>query len=598
VEATEAPAATETVSPQAADIILWTPASGALQINNAGQVTVRVSSNEGDLDPSSARFQLVVSGVFQPIQVASAAAVGNNATLDLTASGLGGVNAPVTQILFKVNRSGGSAVPDSALYSLTRSSRAGLPITHRNAGASTIPRIITQTGANSCDAFINRRGSPLGSYVNYTVNGTAGQSWFWAVNPRVGATLVVSLTNYNVPGQLQVYSDVSGVCSNLTPLLAFGANPNPVVALGNAPTGNIYFRVVSADTVTPPPPYNISWGWAGSGGVGGTGSEIEPNNNTCQATALPERAVFTATDNDQFDFFSIAITQSGQIMMLVEGNQTVGTQIQARAPVAYNGFPEQNCQSTMPTELRKDPYTEPIGNVPTPGASVLTRSGIVLNGGPNGDNAGTVNPAQTWFIRVATPNAGGQSNKPYTIRWAYLPPGVTSYPFTDKLTQSGPANGNDPLLRVNDPFGANTREKWYYSYFWANMDKIPGGIDTIQFGIDSWTLDGCPSNVFPPDPGRTVPPGFAGNWVTVTNQPSGVMTWKMNKSGAYRIRFRALKSGNVVRSDEKAIRVDCGFQTYNFGGLWPFSVDAEVTPVPESPVIGPEKPAAWVEPIP
>lgn len=600
VEPTEAPlVTTEAASPQSTDVILWTPATGALQINNAGQTTVRVSSNEGNLDPGSARFQLVINGVFQPIQVASAAAVGSNATLDLTASGLGSVNAAVTQILFKVNRAGGGgAAPDSALYSLTRSSRINVPLSNNNSGASTIPRVITQTGANSCDAFINRRGSPLGSYVNYLVNGTAGQSWFWTVNPAVNATLVVSLTNYtSVAGQLQVFSDINGVCSNLTPLLAFGANPNPVVAVANAPTGNIYFRVVSANSVTAPPPYNISWGYA-RGGTPTTGFEIEPNNNTCQGTPIPSGAIFGANDNDQFDFFSLTITQSGQILILMDNQATAGTQVQVRAPVGYNGFPEANCQPTMPQQLRKDPYVEPIGTVSSPGAQVLSRAGgLVFPGGADGDTAGTLATPQTWFMRVATPNQTGQSGQQYSIRWVFLPPGVSPYPFPDKMTQTGPARGSDPLLRAGDPYPTTAREKWYYSFFWANMDKNPAGAaDTIQFGIDSFQLDGCPNAQFPPDPGRTVPNGFAGNWVTVSNQSSGVMTWKFNKSGAYKIRFRALRNGAVVNSDEKPLRVDCGFPTYNYGGLWPFSTDNIATP--GSPLIGPEKPVNWVDPIP
>ncbi len=382
--------------------------------------------------------------------------------------------------------------------------------------------------------------------------------------------------------------------------LTLGTNPNPVVVVPNVPAGIIYFRVVSIETSPGnrpvPAPYIISWGYlTGGGGGGGTGSEIEPNNNLCQATPLPVGATFSATDNDQFDFYSITITTSGQIMIMMEGHQTTGTQVQVRAPFQFNGVGEPPCPQTMPAELRKEPYTDPIGNVASPGAMVLTRSGLVFPGGSDGDTAGSPNPPQTWYIRVATPNPTGQSQQKYTIRWAYLPPGATALPFPDKMTQTGAVNGPDPLLRVNSTFSDNTREKWYYSYFWANLDKIAGGVDTIQFGIDSWTLDGCPANVFPPDPGRTVPTGFAGNWVTVSNQPSGAMTWKMNKSGAYRIRFRALRAGNVVTANEKAIRVDCGFSVYNFGGLWPFTTDPATT---GSPVIGPEKPVGEVEPIP
>ena len=585
---------TAAVEPQATDAIIWTPDSGALTINNLGQTSVRVATTSGTLDPNTARYVLIVNGVPQADQNIVGQPVGNNATLDLNVSGLGSVNTSNTRILFKVNLSGG-AQQESAIYNLTRNSRLSLPVINRDSGVSTIPLNITQTAASSCDASNSRRGGPLGSFLRYTVSNTAMDSWFWAFNPNPGASIVVSLTNYSaVQGQLQVVVDSAGGCGTNT-MLGFGTNPNPVVAVNNVPRGNIFFRVVSGSGQPQPPAYNIGWGFNRGGGGGGSGTEIEPNNNTCQPTPLPVGATFTANDNDQFDFYSITITTSGQIMILMEGHQTVGTQVQVRAPVGFNGVGESNCQSTIPAALRKDPYTDPVGNVGSPGAQVLTRSGLVFPGGNNGEIAGSPNPPQTWFIRVALPANTSPSNKQYTIRWAYLPPGSSALPFPDKLGQTAPANGPDPLLRANSPFSDNTRELWYYSYFWANLDKLASGVDTIQMGLDSWTLDGCPASTFPPDPSRTVPTGFAGNWVTVSNQPSGVMTWKMNKSGAYRVRFRALRNNNVVAANEKPIRVDCGFTTYNFGGLWPLSNE---TTTPGSPLIGPEKPADWVEPIP
>lgn len=608
-EPTAEPTAAASVEPQST-VILWSIPSGgtAVSINAAGQATVRVSRNDGDLDPATAKFQLAIDGVFQPIQNATAAAVGgSNATLDLTASGLGGVNTANTKILFKINLAGdGGAAPDSSLFSVTRNSRLGVPVMNRDSGVTSIPQTITQTGSNACDAFQNRRGGPLGSFVRYTVSNTQAESWFWAINPNPGASIAVSLTNYtSVAGQLQVVVTDNGGCTGTQSRLGFATNPNPAVSVVNVPRGLVFFRVVSGDgQPAPAPNYTISWGFGtGGGGGGGSGNEIEPNNNICQATPLPERATYTANDNDQFDFYSIAVPTSGQVMILVEGHNTAGTQVQVRAPFRYNGInedltdaPNPNCPVRMAPGLRKDPYTDPIGNVSSPGAQLLTRTGIVINGGSSGDNAGSANPPEIWYIRVATPNAGGQSGKQYTIRWALLPPGVTALPFPDKLTQAGPTHGPDPLLRANSTFSDNTREKWYYSFFWSNFNQIAGGAaDTVQFALDSWTLSGCDANVFPPDPGRTVPAGFAGNFVTVSNQPSGAMTWKMNKSGAYRIRIRALRAGQVVRADEKAFRVDCGFQTYNFGGLWPLGND---NATPGSPLIGPEKPIDWVEPIP
>jgi hypothetical protein len=596
VEPTAAPT-TEPVSPQATDAIIWTPESGSLSINASGQTSVRVANTSGTFDPNSAKFVLIISGVPQADQnIVGQPVSGNNAVLDLVATGLNGVNTSNTRILFKVNISGGGT-QESAIFNLTRNSRLSVPVINRDAGVTTIPQNITQTENDACNAVSTGRGGPLGSFLRYNVSNTRAESWFFANNPTPGASIVVSLTNYtNVAGQLQLVIPGDGSCGSRT-IAGFATNPNPVVVVNNVPGGRILFRVVSGDGVSVPSAYTIGWAINRGGGTGGSGSEIEPNNNTCQATPLPERAVFTANDNDQFDFYSITITQSGQILLLMENHNTVGTQVQVRAPVRYNGVAEADCQSTIPAGLRKDPYVEPIGNVTSVGARVLSRAGgLVFPGGVDGDTAGVLATPQTWFIRVATPNAGGQSNKQYTLRWVFLPPGVSAYPFMDKMTQTGPARGSDPLLRAGDPFDTTAREKWYYSFFWANMDKIGGGAaDTIQFGIDSFQLNGCPNAQFPPDPGRTVPAGFGGNWVTVSNQPAGVMTWKMNKSGSYRIRFRALRAGAVVNSDEKPLRVDCGFTIYNFGGLWPLSND---TATPGSPLIGPEKPFDWVEPIP
>lgn len=594
-EPTAAPAAP--VEPQATDAIIWTPGSGALNITSSGHATVRVATTTSTFDPNSAKFVLVVNGVPQADQSIVGQPVNNNATLDLTATGLGGVNTANTRILFKVTLNGGG-VQESVVYDLSRSSRLALPALNRDAGVTTIPQTITLTDNNPCNAVGNRRGGPLGSYLRYTVSNPQTDSWFFASNPTPGASIVVSLTNYaSVAGQLQVVVESMGNGCGVHTLLGFGTNPNPTVVVNNVPAGRIFFRVVSGSGQPAPAPYTIGWGF-NRGGGGGSGTEIEPNNNTCQATPLPERAIFTATDNDQYDFYSITITQSGQILLLMEGHNTVGTQVQVRAPVRFNGVGEDLCPHTIPSQLRKDPYVEPIGAVGTPGAQVLSRAGgLVFPGGVDGDTAGVLATPQTWYIRVATPNVGGQSNKQYTIRWVFLPPGVTSYPFFDKMTQTGPARGSDPLLRVTDPYPTTAREKWYYSFFWANMDKIDGGgpADTIQFGIDALPMQGCETNVFPPDPSRTVPAGFGGQWVTVSNHTSGVMTWKMNKSGSYKIRFRALRGGQVVNGDEKPLRVDCGFPTYNFGGLWPFG--NENAPV-GSPLIGPEKPFDWVEPIP
>jgi hypothetical protein len=124
---------------QEAEYIVWSIPDNiggtVISINSAGQASVRVSSNEGDLDPTSARFQLLVNGIFQPVQTITATTVGSNATLDLTASGLGSVKAAVTRILFKVNRADGSAAPDSQLYNLSRNLRLSLPVINRNTGS-------------------------------------------------------------------------------------------------------------------------------------------------------------------------------------------------------------------------------------------------------------------------------------------------------------------------------------------------------------------------------------------------------------------------------------------------------------------------------
>lgn len=514
---------------------IWSPPAGS---------NFDIATNATVIATVDAPYTFAVSGFYQIFnpstgygpQVAVGATLANGnrrATLSVTLNPNTIANG--SAIFFQISSSDGTVTTSSPVYNLTRATRSYLPLMYRNSGASTIPNTITATGANACDASQNRRGGPLGSFVNYVVQNTSTESWFFFNNTLPGASIVVSLTNYaSVQGQLQVYAEVGNGCGALSGLLGFATNPNPIVTVSGLPAGNVYFRVISGSGQPAPLPYIINWGFVGASGP------FEPNNNPCQATQLTPGTQYTTFSDDAYDFFGMNITGTGQIQVLVQGFTIGFAQIQVRSPLINN-----NCDPVNSTN-RLDPF----GVVPSGGGDVLLTVFIP-------------NPG-LYYVRVSLPPNVSGNGQPYRIRWNYLGAlgGDTAGPiFTSNPNQPSTCNPRVPNTGCLGDLPFNVTEGGAFTFYWFGMVNIAGGYDQLQIKIrDDITLDGCPKNVFPSDATQIDPQGFGRVWGNVgTTASRGSITFTFRKHGSYAVGFRALRGGQEVFFDEKPVRVSCGF---------------------------------------
>jgi|GEM_PF-4384045 len=542
--------------PAKASAIVWTPGTGSLSADTNGMVKVRVSSNEGALDPTTAQYQLVVNGIFQPVQNGTATALDSgNTTVDISATVANATTG--AQIVFQITKASGGSPLQSGSYLIARSSHISLPLVNVNSGVSTIPTTVATSGTSACDSSGNNKGGPLSAYVNYTAINTTADMWFYIINPVPGASMVVSLTNYSsVAGQLQIFPQA--ICTTgSTANLGLAPNPNPVVSFINAPSGIIYFRVVSAAGQSAPPAFNISWAYQGA--VGAAGS-IEPAPAPCNALPLQQTTTYATALRSQYNFYALDLIAPAEIAITLTNVAVGNAQVQVRSPVGTSS----NCADPINSTNRLDPF----GVVPVGGGNVALTVGI-------GD-------AGRYYIRVSTPGSTDAGGQPYSIQWAYVTGSDTSTPlFT-----------TNPVQPFNPPYNAditgNVLEGGVFNFYWSGMIAASGGFDTVQMRIASKSdLFGCPGNVYPPDPGNTVPLGYS-NWANViqTSASHGQMSFKFRKSGGYAVALRALRAGNQTFFDEKPLRVGCGFALFRLNSASILSALDPAAPA-KSPVAGP-----------
>ncbi len=529
--------ATATTDPSAkpakTEAIVWTPASGTFSVGGDNLAKVRVTNTDVAWDPATAKFVRIVGGVAQPEQVATATPVGDNKTVDLTANvGDPGTTPSNSTIVFKITQQGGGTPTESTIYTISRATKANLPIMHRDSGASTIPTNIATTGVGACDASTGKKGGPLGAYVTYLATNPTNDMWFYTFNPNPGATIQVSLTNFTVSGQLQVYAEQSG-CGFLSSLLGFGANPNPVVNINNLPGGNIYFRVASTGAL--PGAFNIRWAYPSSSGGGGSGSVVS-GTGPCNAPLINHDITYSSGLKQQYNFYAMDITAPAQIRITVSGVPVGTTQVQVRSPI-LTAAPAPNPCDPINATLRLDPF----GTIPSGGGGTAFTVGI-------GDSG-------RYFIRVSTPSSGQAQNQTFSLKWNYVTGSDTSQPlFTTNPTQpfNPPYNGD---------ITGNVVEGGVFNYYWSGMQNISGGYDGMALRIRPLELQGCPVGTFPPDPTKTIPSGFGNNFKGLNASNKGQISIKFQKSGSYAVAFRATRGGTQVFFDEKPLRVGCGFAT-------------------------------------
>ncbi|MCS7055824.1 MAG: hypothetical protein NZM18_06575 [Thermoflexales bacterium] len=505
---------------------VWTPGAGAsFNILRSAVITVTVD----------ATYALANSGVYYIHDPNSGFGPATNATVSLSNFNQRAVMTATlnpnsvpngASIYFSINAADNSRTATSPGYLLTREARVYLPVVMRFFGQ---PAFIT--GESACDAANNGRGGPLAPSTTYTVTHTRQDSWLFINNTTPNAAIVVSLTNYTITGQLQVRIEQGG-CSN-TQLINFATNPNPVVTVYNVPVGRVYFRVVTSGQA--PPPYQIRWRYT-------TVGPLEPNNHPCEAPTIQPGVFYAPWSEDQYDFFAINITTTGQVQVRVIGHTIGGTQVQVRTPLK----PGYVCPGNGADPINSTSRIDPFGSVPSGGGSVTVTVNITATG--------------LYYIRVSLPSATGNS-QPYQIVWNYAgPSGGTAGPiFTTNPNQppacGAPPHGNPSACQLDIVYNINAGQS--VTYYWFGMQAL-SPYDAIQLqvvGVND--LHGCG----PGNPGTIQPPPFnnPNAWHLVgTLAPQGSVTLQFNSAGGYNIRLRVMQGATQKYYDAKPLKVSCG----------------------------------------
>lgn len=498
------PAGEETVlGPQ---WVIWTPSSSVTFTvpylpPQPSTITVRVSSDEGGLITSTARFVLAIGGVIQPEQPAVATSVVGTTTLDLTAD-IGA--APTgTLIRFRINKEDNTTL-ESPVYGIERRYFAFLPIARRDA--------LQLVGASSaCAAKDAPNARLISQTVFLTPTVVLSDSWFYADNPNPNGTVQVQLRNFGGAGQLQVFYE-NPDCNNVLRMAPFGVAPDPLVTVSGVPQGRVYFRVVSP---TVPAPFGIAW------------QAFPANDTACTAWQLPPNTTLAWTVRNTNNYFAITLPRSDVFRIFVQNHPIANTQIQLRSPI-----------------------TTPCPGAPT---SLVGPFGIVRNDGSAYLPTGTSGPG-VYYIRVVTLTQQ-PGTAAYQIRWE---PIRTERPlFSTNADQPQNCGVNPqcaPDASLPNPPVGGTR-----TYYWFRLDRDRDGGNHTLARVELQVAGvGDLQPCTPGDPSK-VEPFNTGNWVNLSNSPYGAITLKFNAAGGYNIRIRAIDTnGTQYYFDAKPLRVGCG----------------------------------------
>ncbi|MDW8292066.1 MAG: hypothetical protein RML84_03060 [Anaerolineae bacterium] len=483
--------------------VLWTPSSSVTftvpyRQGQPSPITVRVSSDEGGLITSTARFVLAIDGIIGPEQPAVATSVVGTTTLDLTAD-IG--NAPTGSLIrFRINKED-NTVLESPVYGIARRYFVFLPVTRRDEAQFV-------GAASACAA----KGSPNARLTSQTVFYTPtvffSDTWFYAENPNPNGIVQVRVRNYGGGGQVQVFYE-NPDCNNVLRMAPFGIAPNPVVTVSGVPTGPVYFRVVSP--TVPATPFGIAW------------QAFPANTTACTAWSLPPNTMLSWTARNTNDYFAINLPGSDVFRIYVQGHPVTHTQVQLRSPLS--------------------------GTCPSASTSLVGPFGIVNNG--TAFLATGTSGGGTYYIRVVTltQQPGTQA---YQIRWE---PVRTERPvFSTNPDQPQNCVTCAPDLNLPNPPVGGTR-----TYYWFRLNRTREGVDRNLLRVEIQIAGVNDLQPCPPGNPAAVAPYNTGNWVNISNSPYGAVTLQFNQAGGYNIRIRALDTSNAeYYYDAKPLRVGCG----------------------------------------
>ncbi len=393
---------------QAALLIAWSPMSGSVLTFTtiAPSVVVTVSSNEGDLDPTTAEFIPIVNDVIQPsvpITIGSVQTVttGSVHTLRLRAD----VSAYNTgdRVVFRIRKQGDppNTWQESPQYLLRKQHLVFLPIGY------TLP----EPGGSACAA-------ESGAYqlfqpsTPYFIARTRQDAWFFAhANITQTTALQVWLTNYapSSGGQVQVYQGAN--CGSIALVQPIGVAPNPTVTV-IVTQPKVYVRVVTVGGA--PAPFNIAWRVLPG---------LQPGADACSAAAsnaakLDVQSFNYAVPNPPANawFWAQNPTNQGIVQVWLTDYATTGHQLQV-----FSGA----CNAL--TLLRVVPLS----------SSVLTATVSAV-------------PAGNVFFRVV----GSSAPPPYRIAWRVLPPtenvnACSAYPLAVNTPLNWPLKNSSDFFAIH-----------------------------------------------------------------------------------------------------------------------------------------------------
>lgn len=520
---TAAPTTTDEIKPLTVDQgEMWSPSATTSKIGANLNVTTRVDAPY-TFNPASAQYNLYNPNIgYQGWQAVSSSTLSNsNSRIVMTATLP--ANTPAGwQILFRATSSDGSTTTTSPLYSL--STGLYLPVTMKDSVSSVLPFNLTPfAGVNiSCSQALG----PLAPGGRYTALASTVEGWYYAVVLQPNSNIVVSLTNFTVAGQLQIFVPQSGGgCANLTPQpQAFAANPNPVVTLNNVPAGVVYFRVVISPGLPPNSAYTIGWTFNTT-----TIGPFANNYTPCTAAPIVPNLNYTAFADNQWDFFALDLPVQGTILVTVTNFPVANAQLQIRGPLLDN-----NCSPTSSTQTLEFGVLQPN--------QTLT----LIEGG--------LSPGR-YYARVNLPTSTPPSPPPpYTISWGYVQGTVTGT-WNPNFTTNPVPYQPDVCLNTS-PGGSCT---YYWNGMGNNDSQGFAPVTAILMQIVAVTnLVGCgPGNT-----GTVLPGGFANNFANVgTTAPSGLKTFTFPSSGGYNVNIRVQRQGRADYNDGKPLKVGCGLVT-------------------------------------
>jgi hypothetical protein len=479
----------------------WTPSVSTVFSTTGTTITPTVNvTSQFLLSAASASYRLGGSGDWLGASVVMG---GDNKSATLSAAI--DVSSGTRTIEFRIKRSEADVFAVSPSHTLQRGSGGGgggsrkvlLPIVAKEWIQSSIPLDTNLTESN--DTPCTAAGSMTSglTYTGKIGEATTGkpndtEDWFY-IWTQPGQSLQVTVNSFSPPGQLQLFDAAScGTVASL-PTTSDADKSTLSASIPRVTNDRVFVRVVlPAMRSTAQPTYSIRASIDANSGL------LEDNDNTCQATKTVAGITYTTFADDQYDFFEITVTQSGNVKLLIEG-YPVASQLQLRR--ANNA-----CDPANPADR--------IGD-----ASFVVNGRAEIN---------AFLSAGVYYARMGPPNPIPTTTSPYRFSWT--------------LTPASAARGTDTCTAFRDCFGNATGAK--FTLYWRGMSPNT----ELRLSYTTERVFNCPA-------GAPVP----GNQTFTVGTGTGQREFTSIPRGFYKLRVLGFENGVQVYTNEHPIKMDCDF---------------------------------------